>query len=82
MFKKGELKAKILEIISEVPIAIADVVEAMLVSGYGASYGKLSAQVRTKQKNRSEKEAKLREKQNLRNLINQLKNDGLIKCKG
>ena len=79
MSKKGELKARILEIISEIPMAAADVVEAMLTSGYGASYGKLSSQIRAQQRNRAEKETKLREKQYLHNLISQLKKDGLIK---
>lgn len=77
--KKGELKAKILEIISEAPMAAVDVIEAMLTSGYGASYGKLSAQVRAQQRRRTKRGLELKEKQKLYNLMSQLKKDGLIK---
>lgn len=82
---KGDVTFKILDVIGDLTIGIFDAFDAILSSGYGASYGKLQYEISKKQSVRTresiEREIRKRAKQRYYNLIYKLKRDGLIKEK-
>lgn len=79
---KGDITLKILEAISDFGGGAIDVFEALMSSGYGASYGKLQYELSKSQRERSqrdfEREERIRLKTNYNKLIYKLKQDGLI----
>ncbi|MBI3589312.1 MAG: CRISPR-associated endonuclease Cas2 [Candidatus Liptonbacteria bacterium] len=78
---RGKITTKILEVIGEATLATADVISALLSAGYGASYGKMSKELRNIESRRTQRNLELREKQKFYNLLYQLKTDGLIQEK-
>lgn len=79
---KGEIILKILEVIEGMVVGTADVLDAILSSSYGASYGKLNYEIskrqRERQSNLIEREFKKQERQKYYNLLFYLKKAGLI----
>ncbi len=79
---KGSFTLKLLEIIAGTTEDVADVFEAFLSAGYGASQGKISHEI-SKIQNRREREKREREEylrhyRRYYNLISWLQRDGLI----
>lgn len=82
---KGEIILKILEVIEDMVVGTADLLDAILSSGYGASYGKLNYKLSKRQREResklTEREFKKQERQKYYNLLFYLKRAGLIEEK-
>jgi len=80
---RGDFIIKILETIGDLAVNTADLFDAILVSGYGASFSKLDYEISKKHRERDKKsegkELKRRKKQEYYNLIYYLKKNGLIK---
>ena len=80
---KGEITLRILEAIRDFSGSAVDTFDALLSSGYGASYGTLQYEFSRRQRERSrrdlKREKRIRLKLNYDKLIYKLKTDGLIK---
>jgi len=79
---KGEITLKILESVKDVVINTADIFDAILSSGYGASYGRMQYELSKRQREREVKKS-IREqqwqlKQKYYKMMHALKQDGLI----
>lgn len=82
---KGEFALKILEHISEAAVGVGDLFEAFLISGYGASRGKMEYNLRMAKRHREGKSAEkleyIRAQRRYHNILAWLKRDGLIEEK-
>ncbi|MEK7496135.1 MAG: CRISPR-associated endonuclease Cas2 [Patescibacteria group bacterium] len=82
---KGEIILKILEVIESMVVGTADLLDVILSSSYGASYGKLdyklSKRKRERESKTAERELKKQEKQKYYNLLFYLKKAGLVEEK-
>ncbi len=78
VIKTKSLTAKILEILGEGVLATFDVMNAVLESGYGASYSRLERSARNSEAHREKFLAETRDRQRFSNLISKLKREGLI----
>lgn len=80
---RGDFILKILETIGDLAISAVDLSDAILSSGYGASFSKLEYEFSKRQKERYtksiERNFKRQEKQKYYNLVYYLKKSGLIK---
>jgi len=76
---KGALTVKILEILAESVLNMSDLIDAILSSGYGASYSQIEFRLRSKSRQREGYLFRKYEKQRYYNLIYKLKRDGLIR---
>jgi len=76
---KGDLTAKILEALIDSVLSVGDLIDALLSSGYGASYSRMEFNLRAKERKREGRLFKERERQRYYSLIYKLKRDGLIK---
>ena len=78
---KGDTTLKVLEIIADTAHGFIDVFDAVLSSGYGASYAKLQYEV-SKRENAREKMKRERQAwMNYRALLSKLKKDGIIEIR-
>ncbi|MEK9179983.1 MAG: CRISPR-associated endonuclease Cas2 [Patescibacteria group bacterium] len=79
---KGEFTLKILEKLSEAAIGMADLLEAIHSSGYGASVNKINYTLRKiqrqRRKNSEETEKDIRLQKRYYNILDWLRRDGLI----
>jgi CRISPR/Cas system-associated endoribonuclease Cas2 len=82
---RGEITLKILEFIENLAVGTADLLDAILSAGYGASYSKIQYELSKRQRERYNKEIKReirrRRRQKYHKIIYKLKRDGLIKEK-
>lgn len=82
---KGEITLKILESVKGIMINTTDLFDAILSSGYGASYGKMQYELSKRQRERQNKEfiqeQRKRLKQRYYKMMYVLKQDGLIERK-
>ncbi|TSC82631.1 MAG: hypothetical protein G01um101420_154 [Parcubacteria group bacterium Gr01-1014_20] len=76
--KKGEITVKILEFIFKTAETSFDIFNAILSSGYGASYSEMGYRLRQNERKRSIEETKRQRTQNYHNILYKLKKDGLI----
>ena len=76
--RKGEITLKILELITRTAEASFDIIDAILNSGYGASYQKMNRKLNQNEIQRSKEEAKRQRFQNYYNTLYRLKKDNLI----
>jgi DNA-binding PadR family transcriptional regulator len=83
--KRGDFIFKILEVIGDTAVGVADLLDVFLSVGYGASYGKLQYELSKKQRERESKlldrEIQKDARQKYYNLIYKLKTSGLIEEK-
>lgn len=79
---RGNLLLKTLETLKECALNQADLFEAILVAGYGASGGKINYEFRkiqnAKESRKLERQELERRKKRFRNFVYQMKHDGLI----
>ena len=76
--RKGQLVLKTLEALARVAMSTATVVEAILTSPYGTSYGRLQKRAREIEQEREKAKQKSREQRQIYDLIYRLNRDGLI----
>ena len=76
--KKGEVTIKILEFLVKSAETSFDIVDAILSSGYGASYGRMRYRLKQNQSRRDMDDNKRKRLQNCRNILFKLKQDGLV----
>jgi len=76
--KKGEITLKILEFVFKTAETSFDIIDAILSSGYGASYGKMNYRLRQIERKRSNDENIKQRVQNYHSILYKLKRDGLI----
>jgi len=72
---KGDLTAKILEALIDSVLSVGDLIDALLSSGYGASYSRMEFNLRAKERIRDGRLFKERESQRYYSLIYKLKRD-------
>lgn len=75
---RGEISLKILQGLNQAAMNAADLIETILVSGYGASAGKMQSNVRKIKARHFQNELARLERQKYHNIIHWLKQDGLI----
>ena len=75
---RGSITSKILEVILDGTGQAADVIAAILQSGYGASHYKLQKNLREQENKRELRRAHAREEQKLHSRIYKLKKEGFI----
>ena len=79
---RGDITLKILEIVGGAAVNTIDLIDAILSSGYGASYGKMQYEFSKRQSDREIKSFRKKihnqDKQKYYNLIYKLKRDDLI----
>jgi len=82
---KGEITLKILESVKDTMINTADLFDAILSSGYGASYGRMQYELSKRQRERQNKEFIQEQRKQLKQryykMMYVLKQDGLIEKK-
>jgi len=76
--RKGEVTLKILELIAETAKASVDIMDAILSSGYGASYSKMQYSLKQKSYRKSQEEINKQRTQNYYNILYRLRKDNLI----
>ena len=79
---KGEVAFRILEALADTAKGFADVFEAFLVSGYGASASKVEYELSKRARARVRDDRERRAKRNYYVVLAKLKRDGLIEVKG
>ena len=78
---RGEISLKILQGLSQATMGAADLIKAILVSGYGASAGKIQNNLRKIESRHLQNELAQLERQKYHNIIYWLKTDGLIESR-
>ena len=78
---KGDSMLKVLEIIADTANGFVDIIDALLSSGYGASYSKLQYEISKRENAGIGREQKRLERINYLKIISRLKKDGLLKIK-
>jgi DNA-binding transcriptional regulator PaaX len=75
---KGAVTLKILEFVQDFTLTTADLFDAIMRAGYGASHSKIQYEFDRQQNKREEKKSKKEIKKRYNRLVYQLQKDGLI----
>jgi DNA-binding transcriptional regulator PaaX len=83
---KGEITLKILEALGSAAIGFADIAEALLAAGYGASRWRVGRELSRIElrhaRNRMARDERMRAEQRYREILSKLKRDGLVRVTG